>query len=59
MCLIEWKTSSRPRGTLDSTYDNPLQVVAYMGAVDFAEEYNVKVRISGIFIHSIIFFMGK
>ena len=61
MCLIEWKTSKRRKATLDSTFDNPLQIVAYMGAVDFAEEYDVKVRrcTSLTFMHNFIFVMRK
>ena len=34
LCLIEWKTSSKPKPLLGDTYDNPLQIVAYLGAVN-------------------------
>ena len=33
-CVIEWKTSQKPRPTLQSCYDAPLQVVAYAGAIN-------------------------
>ena len=33
-CVIEWKTSTKPRPTLESCYDAPLQVVAYAGAIN-------------------------
>lgn len=33
-CVIEWKTSQKPRPTLESCYDAPLQVVAYAGAIN-------------------------
>ena len=33
-CVIEWKTSQKPRPTFESCYDAPLQVVAYAGAIN-------------------------
>lgn len=33
-CVIEWKTSQKPKPTLQSCYDAPLQVVAYAGAIN-------------------------
>ena len=31
LSLIDWKTSERAKPTVASLYDNPLQVVAYLG----------------------------
>ncbi|KAM3098761.1 PD-(D/E)XK nuclease family protein [Phormidesmis sp. 146-35] len=33
-CICEWKTSDKPKQTVDRLYDHPLQVVAYCGAVN-------------------------
>lgn len=33
-CICEWKTSDRPKKTIDRLFDYPLQIVAYWGAVN-------------------------
>jgi len=33
-CVLDWKTSDRPKETVDRLYDNPLQLAAYCGAVN-------------------------
>lgn len=39
--LIEWKTSSKPKLSLKSMFDDPLQVVAYLGALNFDSSYKL------------------
>lgn len=45
LCLIEWKTSKSQKNELHSTYDNPLQVVAYAGAINWSGLYQKQVNI--------------
>ena len=33
LAVIDWKTSSRWKPTINQTYDEPVQVVAYVGAM--------------------------
>lgn len=41
--VIEWKKSSRDKSSIQSTYDAPLQLAAYMGAVNNDTSYDFKV----------------
>ena len=46
LCLIDWKTSKKPKPTLEDCYDNPLQAVAYAGAINQDPSINFKVKYS-------------
>jgi ATP-dependent exoDNAse (exonuclease V) beta subunit len=44
-CICEWKTSDKPKQTVDRLYDYPLQVVAYCGAVNqLYQQYELNLR---------------
>lgn len=34
LCLVDWKTADRPKGSLARLYDQPLQLAAYCGAAN-------------------------
>jgi len=56
--VIEWKKSSRDKSSLQATYDAPIQLAAYMGAVNNDISYDFKVNnklLYEIFVELIIF----
>ena len=49
LCLIEWKTSKKPKDSLDSCYDYPLQVAAYAGAYNSTRSKDDQVCTDGAY----------
>ena len=43
LVLIDWKTSERKKDSLAKTFDNPLQLAAYVGAFNHDERYGANV----------------
>nr|CAD7456158.1 unnamed protein product [Timema tahoe] len=42
--LIEWKKSDKQKPGLENTYDAPVQLCAYLGAINYDNNYNLKVK---------------
>lgn len=43
MCALEWKTSDKMKQRLSSTFDAPIQMCAYLGALNSDPRYNFNV----------------
>ena len=44
-CICEWKTADKPKGSVEHLYDNPLQLTAYMGAVNhYYRDYGIQIN---------------
>jgi hypothetical protein len=44
-CVCEWKTADKPKGSLERLFDFPLQLAAYLGAVN-ASYYHYDIELS-------------
>lgn len=41
--LIDWKKSEKQKASFSATFDAPLQIAAYIGAVNASNKYSFKV----------------
>ena len=42
-CVCEWKTADKPKGSIERLYEYPIQLTAYLGAVNqYYQDYGVK-----------------
>lgn len=44
LCAFEWKTSEKAKPRLTSTYDAPVQLCAYLGALNVDPRYDLTVK---------------
>lgn len=44
MCALEWKTSEKSKPRLESTFDAPIQLCAYLGALNADPRYDISAR---------------
>lgn len=51
--LIEWKTSSKPKLSVKSMFDDPIQVAAYLGALNFDENYHLPFQVSAVMFNAL------
>lgn len=44
-CACEWKTADKPKGSIERLFDYPLQLAAYLGAVNhYYHDYSIKLE---------------
>lgn len=43
VCALEWKTSEKPKQQLSSMFDAPVQLCAYLGALNSDPRYNLTI----------------
>ncbi len=44
-CVCEWKTADKPKGSVEHLFDYPLQLAAYLGAVNhYYQDYGVQLN---------------
>lgn len=43
VCVIDWKTSKNPKKKLKDTFDAPVQLAAYIGAINASQQYPLSI----------------